>query len=188
MCTFCLFCIARKMDYQYLRLWEGRGAMARAWSFGKVAAYHAVSNPAWCRIFWEISCISPLNLDIILRCCVLGEGTLPSSASLDSGDNEYLLRQILQCVREVQCAELATGLHARREVEIAHKWAGPVTRGVKCKVGWWICGDLTSRSSRPSSSRAGSLIDGSALPPGSSHVRPGRARSFYHWPSRKSDV
>ena len=46
-----------------------------------------------------------------------------------------------------------------------------------------ICDDLTSRSSCPSSSRTESLIDGSALPPG--HVRPGRARSFYHWPSRK---
>ena len=44
-----------------------------------------VSNPAWCRIFREISCFSPLNLGTLLRWCVLGQDTSPSNASLDSG-------------------------------------------------------------------------------------------------------
>ena len=34
-----------------------------------------------------------------LRCCVLGQGTSPSNASFDSGENEYLVGQRWQCVR-----------------------------------------------------------------------------------------
>ena len=45
--------------------------MVRAWRFVNVAACRAVSNPAWCRIFREISCLSPLNLGALFRCCVL---------------------------------------------------------------------------------------------------------------------
>ena len=41
---------------------EGHGEMVRARSFANVAACRAVSNPAWCRIFREISCFSPLNI------------------------------------------------------------------------------------------------------------------------------
>ena len=33
------------------------------------------------------------NIGILFRCCVLGQDTLPSHASLDSGVNEYLLGQ-----------------------------------------------------------------------------------------------
>ena len=47
----------------------------------------------------EISCFSPLNLGTLLRWCVLGQDTSPSNASLDSGENEYLLEQRWQCVR-----------------------------------------------------------------------------------------
>ena len=111
------------------RLQEGHGAMVRAWRSADVAACRAVSNPAWCRIFREISCFSPLNLGTLLRCCVLGQGTSPSNASLDSGENEYLVGQRWQCVRWVQCAETAAGLYALRGVEMAHEWTGPVTRG-----------------------------------------------------------
>ena len=46
---------------------EGHGAMFRAWRSGDVAACRVVSNPAWCRIFREISCFSPLNLGTLLR-------------------------------------------------------------------------------------------------------------------------
>ena len=42
---------------------------------------------------------SPLNLGKLLRSCVLGQGTSPSNASLDSGENEYLVGQRWQCVR-----------------------------------------------------------------------------------------
>ena len=56
--------------------------MVRARSFANVAAYRAASNPAWCRIFREISCFSPLNFGTLFRCCVLGQGTLPSHVSL----------------------------------------------------------------------------------------------------------
>ena len=81
--------------------------LARARSFANVAACRAVSNPAWCRIFREISCFSPLNIGALFRCCVLGQGTLPSHASLDSGVNEYLVGQRWQCVRLVPSAEMA---------------------------------------------------------------------------------
>ena len=67
---------------------EGRGAMARARSFANVTACRAVSNPAWCRIFREISCFSPLNIGALFQCCVLGQGTLPLHAPLDSGVRE----------------------------------------------------------------------------------------------------
>ena len=69
---------------------EGHGAVVRARSFADVAACRAVSNPAWCRIFREISCFSPLNIGPLLRWCVLGQDTKPSNAS---GENEYLVGQ-----------------------------------------------------------------------------------------------
>ena len=49
----------------------------------------------------------PLNIATLFRCCVLGQGTLPSHASLDSGVNEYLLGQRWQCVRLVLSAKMA---------------------------------------------------------------------------------
>ena len=59
----------------------------------------------------------------LLRCCVLGQGTSPSNASLDAGENEYLVGQKWQCVRffSIQCAETAAGLYALRGVEMAHE-------------------------------------------------------------------
>ena len=70
---------------------EGRGAMVRVWRTADVAACRAVSNPTWWMIFRETSCFSPLNLRTLLRRCVLGQGTSPSNASLDSDENEYLV-------------------------------------------------------------------------------------------------
>ena len=104
-----------------LALREGHGAMVRTWRSADVAACPAVSNRAWCRIFREISCSSPLNLGTLLRCYVLGQGTSPSNASVDSGENEYLVGQRWQCVRKVQCAETAAGLYALRGIEMAHE-------------------------------------------------------------------
>ena len=80
---------------------EGHSAMVRAWrsAVADVAACRGVSNPAWCRIFREISCFWPLILGTLLRCCVLGQGTSPSNASLESGENEYLVGKRWQCVR-----------------------------------------------------------------------------------------
>ena len=86
--------------------------MVGAWSFANVAACCAVSNPTSGKIFGEISCSPPLNIGTLFRCCVLGQGTLLSHASLDSGVNEYLVGQRWQCVRYVQCAEMAAGLFA----------------------------------------------------------------------------
>ena len=65
---------------------EGHGAMVRSWCFTDVAAYRAVSNQAWWRIFNEISCFSPLHPGTLFRCCVLGQDTSPSNALLDSGE------------------------------------------------------------------------------------------------------
>ena len=73
--------------------------MVRAWRSADVAACRAVSNPAWCRILGEISCFSPLNLGTFLRWYVLGQDNSPSNASLDSGENEYLVGQRWQCAR-----------------------------------------------------------------------------------------
>ena len=82
--------------------------MARARSFVNVTACRAVSNPAWYRIFEEISCFSNPNIvDIKIRCCVLGRDTLPAHASLDSGVSECLAGQRWQCVRLVPGAEMA---------------------------------------------------------------------------------
>ena len=39
------------------------------------------------------SCFSPLNIGTLFQCCVLGHGTLPSHATLDSGVNEYRVGQ-----------------------------------------------------------------------------------------------
>ena len=97
----------RPLNKVFTQRREGHGAMVRAWCSADVAACRAVSNPAWCRIFWEISCFSPLNLGTLLRCCVLGQGTSPSNVSLDSGENEYLVGQRWQFVWWVQCAETA---------------------------------------------------------------------------------
>ena len=58
----------------------------------------AVLNPAGCRIFKELSCFSPLKLGTLSRCWVLGQCTSPSNASLDSGEDEYLVGQRWQCV------------------------------------------------------------------------------------------
>ena len=76
-------------DEKYNR--EGRGAMARARSFTNVTEkYH----------------VSPLSI-LVHYFDVLGQGTLPSHASLDSGVNEYLIGQRWQCVRLVPSAEMA---------------------------------------------------------------------------------
>ena len=68
-----------------------------------VAACRAVSNPAWCRIFRGISCFSPLNLGTLLRCCVLGQGTSPSNASLDNVYDKFNAPKRLQdCMLSVE--------------------------------------------------------------------------------------
>ena len=90
--------------------------MVRARSFVNVAAYRAASNPAWCRIFREISCFPPLNIGTLFRCCVLGQGTLPSHASLD------LVGQRWQCVRLVPSVEMAaSAVCSKKVVEMVHE-------------------------------------------------------------------
>ena len=78
--------------------------MATARSFANVAACRAVANPAWCRNSQRNIMFLP---GTIFRCCVLGQDTLPLHASLDSGENEYLVGQRWQCVRLVPSAEIA---------------------------------------------------------------------------------
>ena len=109
--------------------------MARARSFANFTACRAVSNPAWCRIFREILCFSPLNIGTSFRCCVLWQDTLPSHASLDSGVNEYLVGQRWQCVWLVPSAEMAaSAVCSKKRVEMVHEWTGPVTRGNMCEA------------------------------------------------------
>ena len=96
--------------------------MVKAQSSAIVTACRAVSNPAWCRIFREISCFSPLNIGTLSRCCVLGQGTSPSNASLDSGVDEYLVGQRWQCVRLVPSAEMAaSAVCSKKGVEMVHE-------------------------------------------------------------------
>ena len=82
---------------------EGHGVMVGAgvgaWRSADGAACCVVSNPAWCKIFREISCFSPLILGTMFKWCVLGQATSPLNASIDSCENEYLVGQIWQCVR-----------------------------------------------------------------------------------------
>ena len=95
--------------------------MARARGFANVTACRAVSNPAWCRIFREKSYFSPLNTGILFRCCVLGQGTLPSHASLDSCVNEYPVGQRRQCVRLAPSAEMAaSAVCSKKGVEMVY--------------------------------------------------------------------
>ena len=71
----------------------------------------------------------------IFRCCVLEQDTLPSDASLDSGVNEYLVRQRWQCVRLVPSAEMvASAVCSKEGVEMVHEWTGSVTRGDMCEA------------------------------------------------------
>ena len=58
----------------------------------------------------EITCFAPLNIGTLNRCCVLGQGTLPSHASLESGVNKYLVEQRWQGVRLVPSAEMAASV------------------------------------------------------------------------------
>ena len=51
--------------------------MARARSFANVTACRAVSNPAWFRIFREISCFSPLNIGHYFDVVSLGKTLYP---------------------------------------------------------------------------------------------------------------
>ena len=60
--------------------------------------------------------------DIIFRCCVFGQDTLPSHASLDSDVNEYLVGQRWQCVRLVPSAEMAaSAVCSKKGVEMVHE-------------------------------------------------------------------
>ena len=66
--------------------------------------------------------LSPLNIGTLFRCCVLGQDTLPSHASLDSGGNEYLVGQRWQCVRLVPSAEMAaSAVCSKKGVEMVHE-------------------------------------------------------------------
>ena len=110
--------------------WEGHGAISRARSFANVPACRAVTNPAWCSIFREISCFPPLNMGALFRWCVLGQGTL-----LDSGVNKYLVGLKWQCVRLVPSAEMAaSAVSSKKGVEMVHEWTGSVTRGNMCEA------------------------------------------------------
>ena len=83
----------------------------------------------------KISCFSPLNSGTLFWCCVLGQDTLPSHASLDSGVNEYLVGQRWQCVRLVPSAEMAaSAVCSKTGVEMVHEWTGPGTRGDMCEA------------------------------------------------------
>ena len=59
----------------------------------------AGSNAAWWRILREIPYFSSLEIRTLFRRCVIGQVTLASHASLDSGVSEYLVRLRWQCVR-----------------------------------------------------------------------------------------
>ena len=64
--------------------------MVRAWHFANVAACRWVRTPLGAGFSKKYHIVF---LGILFRCCVLGGGTLPSQASLDSGVNEYLIGQ-----------------------------------------------------------------------------------------------
>ena len=60
--------------------------------------------------------------DIIFDVVYLGQGTLPSHASIDSGVNEYLVGQRWLCVRLVPSAEMAaSAVCSKKGVELVHE-------------------------------------------------------------------
>ena len=64
----------------------------------------------------------PSHIGVLFRCCVLGQGTLPSHASLDSGVNEYQVGQRWQCVRLVPSAEIAaSAVCSKKKVKMVHE-------------------------------------------------------------------
>ena len=65
--------------------------------------------------------------DIVSMLCPW-TGTSPSNASLDSGENEYLVGRRSSCVREVKCAEMAARLYVLRGVALAYESTSQVIR------------------------------------------------------------
>ena len=71
--------------------------------------------------FLEKYHVSPLSILVHFSCCALGQDTLPSHASLDTGKNEYQVGQRWQCVRLVPSAEMAaSAVCSKKGVEIVH--------------------------------------------------------------------
>ena len=63
--------------------------------------------------------MSPLStMRYCFGVCVLGQGTLPSHASLESGVNEYLVGQRWQCVRFTISSVRRNGSRARILVQV----------------------------------------------------------------------
>ena len=103
--------------------------MVRAWHAANVAACCAVFEPRVVRDFQRsVMFLPPEYWVIVSMLCSWTRHFIPSHVSLDSGVIEYLVRQRWQCVRYVQCAEMAAGLYALRGVEMAQARTGPVTR------------------------------------------------------------
>ena len=106
-------------------------------SFVSVAACGAASNPTWCRIFREISFVSPLNNATLFRCCCpwARHLTLKCFTSIRwkwvPGRTEMTMC-IISSMRRNGCRT-----YALRGVEMAQEWFKQVQwLGVKCKM-WW---------------------------------------------------
>ena len=107
------------------RMYDGRGAMVRAWRL----ACRSVSNPSCCRVFIEISCFFPLNIGTSSWCCVRWQSTLPH------------LLQLTRC----KCVHGRRDMSMRRNgcTTVYYPWSWNGTRtnttsdqGVNCKVDW----------------------------------------------------
>ena len=115
---------------------RGHGAMVRAWRSVDVAACRAVSNPACCRIFREISCFSPLNLGTLSRCPWARHFTLKCFTWLRwkwvPGRTEMAMCTISSMrrngCRTVRSPWSRNGSRMNRSSD----------QGVRCKVGWWV--------------------------------------------------
>ena len=108
---------------------EGNGAMLE-----RGALSMSLRNPAWCRLFREISYSSPLKIGTLFRCCALGKGSLPSHASLDLSVNEYLVGQRWPCVRYASkwLQECMLSMELKWHTNEQVQWPG----GKNVKVGW----------------------------------------------------
>ena len=117
---------------------EGRGAMVRAWRFVAVAACRAVSRPAWCGIFREMSCFSPLNLGDFVS--LLWPMLYPWARHLTLNCFTWLRWKWVVPGRTgmTMCTISSMRRNSCRTVYSPWSWndTRPVTRGVKCKVGW----------------------------------------------------
>ena len=118
---------------------EGHGAMIRTWRFADVAACRVVSNPAWCRIFREISCFP---LSILGHCSYMY--VVSFGKALHPQCFTWLRWKWIPSTTEMAMCMISS-MRWNSCKTVYSPWSRNGTRmikssdqGVKCKVGWKV--------------------------------------------------